>query len=84
MQPSIARLTRDTLPDFFGVHSAANGADWCFCSAWWLPTWEGWGERSAEENHTVRQTQFDQGIFDILILRSKEMIPKSLFWKKKL
>ncbi len=28
--------------DFRRLHSDANGAGWCRCVAWWVPTWEGW------------------------------------------
>ena len=64
MKTAIARLSRDNLPDYFQVHSKANGADWCFCSAWWVPTWDGWSERTAEANLAVRREHFSQGIFD--------------------
>ena len=64
MKIAIARLSRDNLPDYFQVHSAANGTDWCFCSAWWVPTWEGWSKRTAEANLDIRQEHFTQGNFD--------------------
>lgn len=50
------------------MHSAANGADWCFCTAWWVPTWEGWGEREAEKNRRLRESLFDRGCFDGYLL----------------
>jgi GNAT superfamily N-acetyltransferase len=54
--------------DFLAVHSAANGADWCRCVAWWTPSWEGWGERSAGENAAFRAALFARGEFDGYLL----------------
>ena len=50
---------------FFALHSPCNGGGWCRCVAWWVPTWEGWGERSAEENLALRQALFARGEQDI-------------------
>ncbi len=55
-------------PDFFRLHSEANGCGWCCCVAWWTPTWEGWGERTAEENLRLREALFDRGEHDGYIL----------------
>ncbi len=52
---SIRPFAKETLGDFYAVHSQTNGAGWCFCAAWWLPDWNGWGERSAEQNRAVRE-----------------------------
>jgi GNAT superfamily N-acetyltransferase len=60
----IARLDQDRLRDFYRVHSAENEADWCMCSAWWVPTWDGWGDRTATENRSVREALFQRGEFD--------------------
>ncbi len=68
MQIMIAPLDKKTLADFYQVHSAANQAGWCFCAAWWVPTWEGWGDRTAAENRSARQAQFDLGEFDGYLL----------------
>jgi GNAT superfamily N-acetyltransferase len=54
--------------DFYRVHSEANGAGWCFCVAWWTPTWEGWGSRTAEENRVLREGLFGQGEYDGYLL----------------
>jgi ribosomal protein S18 acetylase RimI-like enzyme len=50
--------------DFFRLHSAERGGGWCFCVAWWVPTWDGWGERTAEENRRLRESLFDRGELD--------------------
>ncbi len=68
MEFSIALLEKQTLADFFQVHSAACEADWCFCTAWWVPTWSGWGDRTAAENRALRQDLFDRGEYDGYLL----------------
>lgn len=32
--------------------------------AWWVPTWEGWGERTAAENVALREALCDGGEYD--------------------
>ncbi|OGF55263.1 MAG: hypothetical protein A2Z21_09280 [Candidatus Fraserbacteria bacterium RBG_16_55_9] len=54
--------------DFFRLHSEANAAGWCHCIAWWVPTWEGWGERSASENRRLRDELCDRGEYDGYLL----------------
>jgi ribosomal protein S18 acetylase RimI-like enzyme len=62
------RLDATSRDDFFRVHSAANGADWCFCVAWWTPTWTGWGERTAQQNRAQREALFAQDEYDGYLL----------------
>lgn len=52
------------MDDFFALHSDRNDAGWCFCVAWWVETWEGWGERSAEANRSLRRDLFEAGHHD--------------------
>lgn len=54
--------------DFLRLHSEENGCAWCRCVAWWVPTWDGWGERSAEENLALREELFDRGEHDGYLL----------------
>lgn len=54
--------------DFFAVHCEANGLGWCACVAWEVPTWEGWGERTAEENVALRRRLFTEGHFHGYVL----------------
>lgn len=54
--------------DFFRVHSDGCGAGWCSCVAWWVSTWEGWGDRTAIENRTLREALFDRGEHDGFLL----------------
>lgn len=34
---------------------------WCWCVAWEVPTWEGWTERSAEQNCALRERLWAHG-----------------------
>jgi GNAT superfamily N-acetyltransferase len=36
--------------------------------AWWVPSWDGWGERTGEANHALRQDLFAQGQDDGYLL----------------
>ncbi|MBI2519630.1 MAG: GNAT family N-acetyltransferase [Bdellovibrio sp.] len=58
--------------DFYQVHSKENGEGWCNCVAWWVPTWDGWEERSADENRILRDSLFDRGEFDGYLLYVNE------------
>ena len=64
----VVRFDASRTADFFAVHSAANGADWCYCAAWWAPTWDGWGERSAERNRELRSELLQRGEYDGYLL----------------
>jgi GNAT superfamily N-acetyltransferase len=60
----VKQLTPERVDDFFQLHSIEHGCGWCFCVAWWTPTWQGWGERTAEENFEMRMALFSQGEYD--------------------
>jgi GNAT superfamily N-acetyltransferase len=32
--------------------------------AWWVPTWDGWGDRTVEENAALRESLCDGGEYD--------------------
>jgi GNAT superfamily N-acetyltransferase len=53
--------TRDA---FFALHHPANGEGWCFCVAWWVASWEGWGDRSASDNRVLRDNLLAAGHYD--------------------
>lgn len=59
-------------PDFYRLHSSENGCGWCFCTAWWVPTWDGWSQRSADENRMLREQLLDQGQYDGYLLYAKD------------
>jgi len=64
----VVRFDAGSRPDFARVHCEENGADWCQCVAWWVPTWEGWGERTAEENAGLRDELCARGEYDGYLL----------------
>jgi GNAT superfamily N-acetyltransferase len=64
MQIAIKRLSSETRQDFYQVHSDQACGGWCFCSAWWLPTWEGFGDRTSAENRAIRDELFEKHIYD--------------------
>ncbi len=66
MNLRVERLGVDNIRDFFRVHSGECG--WCYCSAWWIPTWEGWTERTDEQNRIFREELFKSGKFDGYLL----------------
>ena len=63
----VERFSPERLDDFLALHSDANGAGWCRCVAWWVPTWDGWGDRTAEENASLRDTLCASGEYDGLL-----------------
>ena len=64
MSVSIRRLTHDSELDFANIHCDATGNGRCYCVAWWVPTWESWGERTAEQNAALRRKLFQDGVHD--------------------
>jgi len=64
MEVTIKRLTAELETDFYRVHSEGCCGGWCFCAAWYVPTWEGFGERTAEENRSLRSELFSKGAYD--------------------
>lgn len=60
---SVRRLGPETQQDFFRLRGHP-GCDWCFCVAWHVPTWDGWTDRTAEENRALRNRLFAEGKFD--------------------
>ena len=60
----VKRLSNDRKPDFYRVHSDSSCGGWCFCAAWYVTGWEGFGDRTADQNRQVREDLFAKGIFD--------------------
>jgi GNAT superfamily N-acetyltransferase len=60
----VERFGPATLADFYRLHSDANDAGWCRCVAWWVPTWDGWGERTDAENRALREELCARGEWD--------------------
>jgi len=68
MQLTVRAIDQSLREDFYKVHCERNGEGWCNCVAWWTPSWEGWGNRSAKENQKLRDDLFDQGQYDGFLL----------------
>ena len=61
--------------DFWSLHSVEHGCGWCFCSAWWVPDWEGWASRTAQQNMAVREELLARGEYDgYLLYRGEQPI----------
>jgi GNAT superfamily N-acetyltransferase len=65
---SVQRFAPANRRAFFDLHHTDHDAGWCFCVAWWVNTWEGWGERSAAENQAFREALLEQGNYDGYLL----------------
>jgi GNAT superfamily N-acetyltransferase len=61
---TVTRLSSAGEAEFDRIHCDATGNGWCRCVAWWVPTWDGWGDRTAEQNAALRQDLFARGIHD--------------------
>lgn len=68
MEVAVHKLTRERLADFYQIHRPENGEGWCNCVAWWVPSWDGWGDRTAEGNRKLRDNLFDDGHYDGYLL----------------
>lgn len=60
----VRRLDASLREDFLRLHAADTDLGWCRCVAWWVTTWDGWGERTAEENLALRERLFGRGEYD--------------------
>jgi GNAT superfamily N-acetyltransferase len=64
----VTRFGPETRDDFFRVHCTAEGTDWCYCVAWWVPDWSSFGERSDAANRALRDDLLDRGEYDGYLL----------------
>jgi GNAT superfamily N-acetyltransferase len=72
MRYTVRRLDAAAREDFFRLHSAANGHDWCFCVAWWVESFAGWSERRPDQNRALRESLFARGEQDGYLLYAGE------------
>jgi GNAT superfamily N-acetyltransferase len=61
---SVERLTKDREADFLALMARDEHGSQCWCSAWWVPTWEGYGDQSPEERRAVRDGVFARDAHD--------------------
>jgi ribosomal protein S18 acetylase RimI-like enzyme len=66
MEIKVERLTPANQKDFFAFHTAVGGE--CFCTAWWVPTWAEWSERTADQNRALREELLQRGEYDGYLL----------------
>jgi GNAT superfamily N-acetyltransferase len=64
----VHRLTAERVGDFRSLHRLGPDGGWCQCVAWWVPTWDGWGDRTREENAALRDSLFARGEYDGYLL----------------
>jgi GNAT superfamily N-acetyltransferase len=58
---TVVRFAPEHVDAFHALHGTAG---WCFCVAWWVETWEGWGKRTAEENRALRARLIADEVLD--------------------
>jgi len=65
----VRRLTPDLVPLFWEfMGDEEDGRGFCFCAAWWTPTWEEWKARTPEANRAHREALFARGERDGYLL----------------
>lgn len=80
---TVRRLSYDSESEFARIHCDAAGNGWCHCVAWWVPTWDGWGERTAQDNAELRRSIFASGVHDgYLIYADGELAGWCQAWKR--
>lgn len=67
MTIEVHRLDAARRADFFRLLGEPSGGG-CFRAAWWVPTWDGWGERTADENRRLREALLARGEHDSYLL----------------
>ena len=72
MNISVVPLDASHREDFYRVHSESHGCGWCNCVAWWVPTWEGWGQRTVDQNRALREKLFSRGHYDGYLLYAED------------
>jgi GNAT superfamily N-acetyltransferase len=63
----IERLGETSETAFLALHDDRHGAGWCRCVAWYVPTWDGWMERTVAENLALRCALHAEGRHDGLL-----------------
>ena len=64
LELEIRRLGSESRADFHALMDGEEGCSWCCCVAWWVPSWEGFAERSAAENRELREALLERGEYD--------------------
>lgn len=64
----LAALGPETKDAFYRLHNDSCGAGWCRCVAWWVDSFDGWGQRTAAQNLALRESLFDRAVGDGYLL----------------
>jgi len=65
----VRRLTKELETELFRfLGDESQGRGFCFCTAWWVPTWEEWKTRTAAENRALRESLLANGERDGYLL----------------
>jgi GNAT superfamily N-acetyltransferase len=72
---SIKQLSNTVKEDFYRIHRAGEYTDFCLCGYWWVPSSEGWSERTEKEAIAQREDLFTREISDgYLLYRDEEPV----------
>jgi GNAT superfamily N-acetyltransferase len=78
---AVQRLSRSNLSEFARIHDGAHSL--CQCVAWWVPTWDGWAQRTQQQNSDLRAQLFADHVFDgYLIYRDDVLAGWCQAWKR--
>jgi GNAT superfamily N-acetyltransferase len=65
----VERFTAAHVDAFHTLHGTAG---WCSCVAWWVESWDGWGQRTAADNRALRDRLIAAGTFDGYLAFSRD------------
>lgn len=74
MRVDVQRLTAANEAAFANIHCEATGNGWCHCVAWWVPTWDGWSERTADANAALRRQLFRDRVHDGYLIHADGLL----------
>jgi GNAT superfamily N-acetyltransferase len=60
----LERLTRDREADFLALMARDEHGGQCWCSAWWVPTWDAYVDATADDRRAVRDELFAKSVHD--------------------
>lgn len=64
MDLRVERLTADREGDFLALMARDAHGGQCWCTAWWVPTWEAYLDQTPEERRAGRDDLFGRGVHD--------------------
>ena len=64
MDLRLERLTKDREADFLALMGRDEHGGQCWCSAWWVPTWDEYVAQTPEQHRGVRDGLFARDVHD--------------------